>query len=200
MTTVRTFVAIELSDEARTVVTELQNRLKKIAPPNTVRWTAPENIHLTLHFLGDVAAADVEKIEAALKAAAATCPPFSLALAEIGCFPNLRRPRIIWTGAQGDKATLEALHRKLGQALAKTIDFKPDSRPYSPHLTLGRVKDRLPAKQLAHLGQALEREPAVGRLVELPVTEICLMKSELKPMGPVYTKLCVGNLGVRSKE
>jgi 2'-5' RNA ligase len=197
MTMLRTFVAIELSDEARAVLTDVQNRLKKVAPPNTVRWTAPENIHLTLHFLGEVAAADVEKIETALETVAATSPFFSLALADIGCFPNLRRPRIIWTGAQGNKAALEALHRKLGQALAETIGFKPDNRPYSPHLTLGRVKDKVPAQQLAQLGQALDREPAIGRLVELPVSEICLMKSELKPSGPVYTKLCVGKLGSR---
>jgi 2'-5' RNA ligase len=195
MTTLRTFVAIELSNEARAVLAELQTRLKKITPPNRIRWTAPENMHLTLHFLGDVAAADIEKIETALEAAAATCPPFSLALADMGAFPNLRRPRVIWTGIQGNKAALETLHRQLGQKLAGAIGFQPENRPYSPHLTLGRVKNGLPARPLDQLGQALEREPAVGRLVELPVTEVCLMRSDLKPSGPIYTKLCIGKLG-----
>jgi 2'-5' RNA ligase len=189
MTPVRSFIAIELSDEARTILADLQNRFKRIAPANVVRWAAPENIHLTLHFLGEVAEADIKKIEETLEAAAATCPTFSLTLADFGCFPNMRRPRIVWVGTQGDRPALENLQRQLGEKLAAAIGFKPDARPYSPHLTLGRVRDGLPSKQLAQLGQLLEQEQAVGRLVELPVTEICLMKSELKSTGPIYTKL-----------
>jgi 2'-5' RNA ligase len=189
MMTIRSFIAIELSTEARTALTELQNRLKGIVPSNTVRWAAPQNVHLTLHFWGDVAVPDIEKITNALDAAAVVSQPFSLTLGGLGCFPNLRRPRIVWVGILGDTPALGELRRDLGEKL-KVIDFTPETRPYSPHLTIGRVKKRIPARHLSQLGEMLEREQAnVGQLADLRVTEISLIKSELKPTGPVYTQL-----------
>jgi 2'-5' RNA ligase len=195
MTTIRSFIAIELSDEARTKLAQLQSQLKAIVPPNTVRWAAPQNIHLTLHFLGDVAVGDVEKVVNALETAASTCPPFSLRLEGLGCFPNTRRPRIVWTGVAGETGTLVGLHRDLGEKLKQNIGFKPEARPYSPHLTIGRVKKGLPRRRLTQLGQALAGEQVnVGQLVTLPVKAITLIKSELKPTGPVYTSLAQGRL------
>jgi 2'-5' RNA ligase len=188
-TTIRAFIAIELSGEEHRVLSELQHRLKATTPPRAVRWTAPENIHLTLHFLGDVAAGDVRKIGQTLSAAAAVYPPFSLSLGGLGCFPTMRRPRIVWLGVGGDVSILQELQQRLGQKLGEAINFRPDARPYSPHLTLGRVKDGLPQQELAQLGQALEQMEVTERLATLPVTEISLIKSELKSGGPVYTKL-----------
>jgi 2'-5' RNA ligase len=194
MTTIRSFVAIELSDEARAALTDLQNRLKSIAPAHTVRWTAPESIHLTLHFLGDVAASEVEKISELVQQAASAYPPFSLILRGLGCFPNTRRPRIIWAGVTCQTETLLHLHRALGEKL-KAIDFTPDARPFAPHLTLGRVKDGVPPRQLTQLGQVLqETREQVGQLASLHVAEISLMQSELKPAGAVYTRLAAVEL------
>jgi 2'-5' RNA ligase len=194
MTTIRSFIAIELSDEARTALADLQNSLKSSAPAHTVRWTSPESIHLTLHFLGDVAASEVEKITNLMPEAVSACPPFSLTLGELGCFPNTRRPRIIWVGVTGQIETLLYLHRALGEKL-KAIDFTPEARPYAPHLTLGRVKDGIPPRQLAQLGQALEQaQGQVGQLASLHVAEISLMQSELKPAGAVYTRLASAKL------
>ena len=190
MTTVRVFTAIELSDEAGAQLTRLQSRLKGIAPPHTVRWTAPQNIHLTLHFLGDVATSHLEDAARAIGAAAAECPPFQLNLSNLGCFPNARRPRIVWVGVAGEVEILAELYKNLGGQLQQRIGFTPETRPYAPHLTIGRVKKGIPQRRLDQLGQMLAQEmPTVGHLVELPVTDLHLIQSDLKPDGPVYTSL-----------
>jgi 2'-5' RNA ligase len=168
--------------------------LKALVPPQSVRWTAPENIHLTLHFLGDVPADEVSKISSLLRTAATTCPPFTLTLSGLGSFPNTRRPRIVWTGVSGQMETLLKLHREVGERL-KTTGFTPEARPYSPHLTIGRVKDGLPQRLLSQLGQVLEQtQPQVGQLAALDVAEISLMQSDLKPAGPIYTQLAAAVL------
>ena len=195
MTTIRAFVAIELTDEAQTALLRLQSRLKPLAPPHSVRWTAIQNIHLTLHFLGDISTDAVEKIGEALNSVASAYRPFSLTLGRLGCFPNTRRPRIIWTGVMGETDALESLQRNLGVSLQQAIDFSPDARPYSPHLTIGRVNNGIPIRQLTQLSQILEQERAnIGRIADLQVTEISLIRSELKPNGVVYTPLLQGLL------
>lgn len=194
MTTLRTFIAIELSDEAHTALADLQNHLKKVTPAQIVRWTDPESIHLTLHFLGDVATDTISQITSLMEQAALASPPFTLTLGGLGCFPNTRRPRIVWAGVSGQTDILKQLHHHLGEKL-KTVGFTLDTRPYSPHLTLGRVKDTIPHRQLAQLGQTLEQiQPTVGQLATLPVSELSLMKSELKPAGAVYTRLVLAKL------
>ena len=196
MTTIRTFIAIALPDEAQRVVTNLQNRLKGLAPPHTVRWTAIQNIHLTLHFLGDIEAAHVEKVGQALQSSIEASQPFTLTLGGLGAFPNMRCPRILWVGVQGDTEPLSAMHRRLGQALNTAIDFTPEKRPYSPHLTIGRIKQGVPSRHIKQLSQSLETEQAAGRLIKFDVTHISLIKSELKPTGSIYTPLVQTQLGL----
>ena len=194
MKTVRTFIAIELLDQARSALIEVQNRLKALVPPKSVRWTAPQNIHLTLHFLGDINAADVEKAAEVVKVAASNYQPFTLTLTGLGCFPNTRRPRIVWVGVGGETRLLAALYQELGERL-KVINFTPETRPYSAHLTIGRV-NKIPPRHLPQLGAVLEQEKqAIGELAQLAVTEIKLIKSDLQPAGPVYTPLARGILG-----
>lgn len=191
--TMRTFIAIELSDEARSALLDLQNRLKSVLPPKTVRWTAPANIHLTLHFLGEIPVEQVEAIGQVVKSTALECPPFTLKLAGMGCFPNTRRPRIVWAGVSGQTKPLLEMHRAVGDRLKRMIAFEPDSRPYAPHLTIGRVKNGLPRRHLTQLGETLEQERlAVGELARLPVAGISLIQSELKSGGAVYTPLAHG--------
>ena len=192
MTTIRSFIAIELSDEARSVLTDLQNRLKAVVPPKTVRWTAPDNIHLTLHFLGDVALNDVEQVGDIVRVVGSNCQPFTLTLTGLGCFPNSRRPRILWAGIGGKTKPLLALHRNLSEQL-NMIGFIPEARAYSPHLTIGRVRNGVPRRHLTQLGEMLDQEKLViGELVALKVNQISLIKSELKPAGAVYTSLTHG--------
>jgi len=190
MTTIRAFMAIELSSQARDALTTLQNRLKTVVPPRAVRWTSPQNIHLTLHFLGNVSAGAIENVETVLRETGGDCPPFSLTLRGLGCFPNIKRPRVVCVGATGDIETLGSLHRALGQRLKAATGYTPDSRPYSPHLTLGRVKKGLPLRHMQQLAELLAQEQqTVGSLATLNVGKIGLIKSELTPTGPIYTTL-----------
>jgi 2'-5' RNA ligase len=194
MSTIRSFIAIELSTEARTALANVQDRLKSVVPPKRVRWAAPENIHLTLHFLGNVSAAEVSKVTTLLQKELGAYRPFALRLEGLGCFPNTRRPRIVWVGVSGETEPLVALQRELGRQLS-VIDYVPDSRPYSPHLTIGRVTKGLRSRELSRLGELLEQEQAgVGQLADLSVTEISLMRSDLKPTGPVYARVAWGGL------
>ena len=200
MTTIRTFVAIELPANALAALTNLQNRLKTLAPPHTVRWSAPQNIHLTLHFLGDVDTGDVGRISSALETTAANFEPFALSLGNLGCFPNIKRPRVIWVGMQEKNQTLVDMQQALGEQLGKAIGFTPEKRAYSPHLTLGRVKKGVPSRHLGQLSEVIGQiQPAIDKLVDLPVEEVCLMQSELKPTGAVYTKLSQAALGKLSE-
>ncbi|MCB9100043.1 MAG: RNA 2',3'-cyclic phosphodiesterase [Anaerolineales bacterium] len=198
MTTIRTFIAVELPDNARQIITQLQSRLKGLAPPHTVRWTASQNIHLTLHFLGDIQSDELDQINNALQTSTQTAQSFSLTLGELGCFPNMRRPRILWVGVHGETQPLIALHRRLGVALQTAINFTPESRPYAPHLTIGRVNSGGPARHIPQLSQMLATEQAVGRLVTFEVDHISLIKSELKPTGSIYTPLTRVSLNPRS--
>ena len=195
MSTIRSFIAIELPTEARTALAKVQDRLKSTMPPRSVRWTTPENIHLTLHFLGNVSTAQAAKVTTLLQNELGGHRPFTLTLKGLGCFPNIRQPRIVWVGVSGETEILIALQRELGRQLS-VIDFVPETRPYSPHLTIGRVNKGLRSRELSRLGEVLGQEQAgVGQLARLPVTEISLMRSDLKSTGPIYTQ--VARVGLR---
>lgn len=194
--TIRSFIAIELSQEARTELARLQSRLKEASPPKTVRWTDPKNIHLTLHFLGDVPEDRLDDVSRTVHDAAAANAPFSLNLSNLGCFPNTPRARIVWVGLTGDTDHLISLQSDLGDRLKKGVGFEPESRTYSPHLTIGRVRKGVTKDQLRELGQILEQQiPRVGRLAALPVAHIHFIRSDLKPEGPIYTSLAKARLG-----
>jgi 2'-5' RNA ligase len=195
MTTLRAFIAIDLSPEARQALTILQNRLKTLAPPHTVRWSAPQNIHLTLHFLGEITPEQANEALDQLTAATACYPAFEIALAGLGCFPNTKRPRVLWVGMPQENEILLRLQQNLGGRLQAAIDFSPETRPFSPHLTLGRVKKGIPARHLNQLSQVITQEvPGVGQIARLKVQQIILYKSDLNPTGAVYTRLGWGEL------
>jgi 2'-5' RNA ligase len=195
MTTVRTFIAIELPTKARVALADLQSKLKAVVPPKTVRWTTPQNIHLTLHFLGDVDRAKIDAISNTLAATTSDHLSFSLEIGGLGCFPNTRRPRVLWVGLSGDSVALSDLQRHIGQALQTAVNFAPDGRPYAPHLTIGRVKGGIPSRHLKQLSQVIQKAQAeVDRLGTLDVAEVSLVRSELKPTGAVYTQLARGEL------
>jgi 2'-5' RNA ligase len=184
---IRSFVAIELSDEIRTALADVQGGLKAQAPPKAVRWTRPEAIHLTLQFLGDVAPAKVEAIADALRQVCAGQAPFEFDLKGLGVFPNPGRPRVVWVGVAEPSGALVALQQQVTQALAP-LGFEPEKRAYSPHLTIGRAAKDANRRDLAQVGDLIARS-AVGTLGRMSVDHINLMKSDLQPGGAVYTPL-----------
>jgi RNA 2',3'-cyclic 3'-phosphodiesterase len=197
--TLRTFVALPLSQEIHTKLEQLQRRLERHCPEGAVRWVTPSGIHLTLHFLGDILPERVEPVRAALAAVAHNIAPQSgeapqtvetrlaFQVGELGAFPNLNRPRVIWVGVQDPDSRIALLHQAVGEALA-SVGFTPEKREFSPHLTLGRVGRQANATDVRTLGKIVA-ETETGTLGSVPVQEIIFFQSVLKPSGAIYTPL-----------
>ena len=197
MTTVRSFVSVELTDPAREAVAGLQHDLTSAFLPHTVRWTAPQSIHLTLQFLGDVPLERIESIAQALRGACADLAAFSFDLIGLGLFPDHRRPRIVWVGVHDANVdgTLAALHKRVGEALTP-LGFLPDERSFTPHLTIGRSARSASPRDLAQVGEQVNRLD-VGLIKRISVDHIALMKSDLRPAGAIYTPQAILPLGGR---
>jgi len=192
MATVRAFIAIELPPDILAQIGRLQSRVQQDVPPGLVRWVQPEGIHLTLKFLGDVEGSRLPEIEAALCSACAPHPPFTLQIGGMGCFPNPRRPRVVWVGVQDAGETLARLQQAVENAIS-SLGFPPDRRGFHPHLTLGRVKDARPTAQKQAEWEALGTYTARAqvRVGQVGVDAVHLMRSELRPSGAVYSELAV---------
>jgi len=179
---IRSFIAIELPDEIRHALAEVQKHLRRDVAG--VRWVEPGSIHLTLKFLGDIPAEQIQPIVAAAMGAVQDEPPVSLGVSGLGAFPNPRRPRVIWVGIEGDVARLGRLQARLEEAL-EPLGFPRDERAFRPHLTVGRVKE---PRRPPDLTRALA-DVTVPRCNSFDVREILLYKSDLRPTGAIYTKL-----------
>lgn len=184
---IRTFIAIELDEAQKRSLGDLQARLKREHGSISVRWTAAENIHLTLKFLGDVDAEKMPALQSAVANACSGTPPFALHLDGVGAFPNLNRPNVVWVGIQGDVVIASGLAQKLDDACA-ALGYAREERPFSPHLTLGRVKRDASTRERQSIGEMLAKTQA-HELGEFRVERVSVMKSELRPGGSVYTRL-----------
>lgn len=181
----RAFVAVEIPAEVQqnvqrqTVV--FRNRIDSL-----VRWVPPHNMHLTLKFLGDVSPKNVEFLMQMLRNEAENITCFDIHLAGLGSFPNLRRPRVIYIGIQAP-AALDALQRGIESA-SRRLGYESDERPFSAHLTLGRVKQTISTADQQKIRRALE-DTQVDLLGSARVDSVHLYKSELNPGGSIYTRL-----------
>ncbi len=183
---IRSFIAIELPEEVIKALTRVQGRLKTSDEKN-VKWVEPENMHLTLQFLGNVDAAAVGNITAAIERAAAGARHFPLEVGGLGAFPSLHRLQTVWVGLGGDLDKLTRLQKDISANLTP-LGFPPENRPFTPHLTLGRAREFIRPEERAALGKLLENMPFnVKYTVE--VTVVNLMKSQLTRQGPIYTRL-----------
>lgn len=183
----RLFVAIDLSDAARRELATLQERLRRQALP--VRWTEPAGAHLTLKFLGATDRDRVPAIAEALGMVAARSSPFTIYTSAPGAFPNVRRPRVLWLGLAGPLERLAAVQEAVDMAL-ESLALPRETRPFRPHLTLGRVREGATIGDpgaLAAAFAALGKRPAAP----LPVTALRLMRSELQRAGARYTPLAI---------
>jgi 2'-5' RNA ligase len=185
--TYRTFIAIELDEELRDNLGRLQDRLTEQVAPGSVRWVRPEGIHLTLKFLGDTTVDKVEEVKAALAQAAAEVGPFSFTVTGLGCFPNARRPRVVWVGIQELTGALARLRDAVEDHVAP-LGFPTEKRRFSPHLTLGRVHRRASKSEVREIGEVVASS-TIGIVGDLSVASVSYIKSELKPGGAVYTIL-----------
>ena len=184
--TMRTFIALPLpadwTEALGFVISELQN----VMPPG-VRWVDPSGIHLTLKFLGLTDTRLADRIIAALGRQFDAPAVPQLALAGLGTFPTGRNPRVIWAGVSGDPATLDALHRRAEDA-AIGLGWPAEKRPFRPHLTLGRIRDRVSARQRQAIADAVARSVLPATAFWRPDT-VRLYRSQLTPQGAIYTSL-----------
>ncbi len=183
---IRAFIAIEMADAVRASLSSLQGRLRPHEHPY-VKWVDPKGIHLTLKFLGNIEQQQVSQIEEAISQASQGVSPFQLQLGGLGAFPNLRRPRVIWVAMTGEIERLVTLQKGIDQALVP-LGFAMESRPFTAHLTLGRLRERASPEERKGIGElvmATQFEAATA----MTVNEIILMRSRLTPQGAIYSRI-----------
>lgn len=193
----RLFVAIELTDGVRDALATVARQLSEHPGGRHVRWTNLELSHLTLKFLGDTPESTVATVERSLAGVAEGVAPLGFRLSHVGAFPNRRRPRVIWVGldAGDDETRLNELHGTIERDLAR-LGFAGDDRPFSPHLTLGRVHQGLRPAEEAQVAGMIAL-PVVVEPVTFRARSIALMSSTLRPDGPVYRRLAEASFAER---
>ncbi len=179
---IRSFIAVKIPRNVTEHIGKIQEEMKKYSLK--MRWASPENIHLTLKFLGDIQPGDVKPVREAMEETAAGFCRMTLTAGGVGVFPGIRRPRVVWIGLKGNTPELIGMQKKLDNRL-KEIGYTPEKRGFKGHLTVGRARGNLDPKTVTELiseFSGFETEP-------FPVEEIVLFRSDLKPKGAVYTPL-----------
>jgi|DewCreStandDraft_4_1066084.scaffolds.fasta_scaffold47982_3 2'-5' RNA ligase len=185
----RTFIAILLDEAVRRRLVSLQDGMMSLAPD--VKWVAPENLHVTMLFLGEVDALEVVDICREVREVCSRRSPIELTLSGVGCFPNERRPKVIWAGIEQGREALVELHHAIEEPLLKLGAYRREEREFTPHVTLGRAKGgELSLSFRQHLKQASTWQG--GRM---EVEAVHVMSSELTPDGPIYSVVSRERLG-----
>ncbi len=185
MSTVRVFIAIALPAPLQQKLDQAAGLLKN-NQTRAVHWVTGKNIHLTLKFLGEVDSNKIEPINQVIQAESRKVKPFELSAGGAGAFPNLRRPRVVWIGVQAPPVLAE-----LAAAIdrgTQLLGFPGEDRPFSPHLTLGRVSQNASPQEVQAIGQVLSTTK-ISQLGGFEVTQVTLFRSDLQRSGAVYTPL-----------
>ena len=186
MEQVRSFIAIELPDEVKSGLAQLQAQLKTGKQP-PVKWVNPYSIHLTLKFLGSIAVDKISEITGAMEAAAQGISPFHLKVKDLGVFPNLRRVQVVWVGVSGEVDQLSRLQQGIESNLAP-LGFTPESRPFRPHLTLARLREQASPDERQSFGQLIA-STRFEAVYDFSVDSINLIRSQLTREGAIYSRI-----------
>ena len=192
MNLVRTFIALELPIFLQDAIQTATIGLRKILDQDLIRWTPPHNVHLTLKFLGDVSPVNIDILKQMLTMESAQHSAFDAHVEGIGSFPTSKRPRVLWVGLNAP-AALPSLARAIETASAK-LGYPTEERGFSPHLTIGRVRQNASTTDFQKIRAALD-ETKVDNLGVARIDAINLFKSDLQPGGSVYTRLFSAPLG-----
>jgi len=178
----RCFVAVELPETIRESLAELSRRVRQ----SRVRasWVSPENMHITLRFLGEISEKDVADLVGLLELLCEEFPSFRLTACGVGAFPSMRAPSVLWAGVQPSDGDIAQLQEKTEEA-AQRLGCKKEKNRFHPHVTFARIRDPRDAAGLTRFLEN-ERNWCAG---EFDVSRITVFRSELTPRGPVYTKL-----------
>ena len=195
MGVIRAFIAISLSPEVYQHLDQLLAGLKSDLPGGSIRWVPAKNIHLTIKFLGEVSISSQELLGRSLQAEASRHPSFEISVGGLGVFPSLRRPHVIWVGVEAP-LELAALQHAVEAEMAR-LGYAPEERPFSPHLTLGRVARNASLDETRRISDVLGKSK-VGFLGAFRVQSVYLYRSDLQPGGSVYTRLFTASLAARA--
>ena len=182
----RTFIAIDFSPEIIRKITEIINYFRSQTPDKAIKWVAPENLHLTVKFLGEVPDNKIEDIKEFIKKSLADKHTFQIEVKGLGMYPNATKPRVIWLGIKGSEPIVE-IYKILDSELQKA-NVQPDKRGFSPHLTIARIRRNTDSKVVQEIGKTLSKFK-VDSLGSCIIDHIVLYKSVLTPKGPIYTSL-----------
>jgi 2'-5' RNA ligase len=199
--TLRTFIALDLPTSILRALAQTQEQLQIYLRARSgdaaLRWSPTHNVHLTLRFLGDTTTLQREQVTARLQEAAASVTPFTLHVdvsgRGLGAFPNLRQPRVLWTGLGGEVELLGQLQMRV-EKIAQVVGFVPEAKGYSPHLTLARAARDADRRALSQVGQAVAdyaQTFAAPQLLNFTVDHVIFYQSELRAGSSRYTPLAV---------
>ena len=189
---IRSFVAIELPEEAREGLARLRRELER-REHKFVKWVAPGGIHLTLKFLGNIPFKRLTEITEAMEGAVQGISPFHLEISGLGAFPSLRQARVFWVGIGGEMDKLSRLQQNIDSSLA-TLGFAKEERSFVPHLTLARIRQGASPLERKSFGE-LVGSTVFEDKYHIEVEAINLMRSQLTPAGAIYTCLSAVGLG-----
>ncbi|MFM8367950.1 MAG: RNA 2',3'-cyclic phosphodiesterase [Chloroflexota bacterium] len=186
MNQIRTFIALDFPLSILDSIEQQTKRLRQTLGNEVIRWVLTHNMHLTLKFLGNVPVSHLEFLKQMLAQATDSITQFDLQIGGIGSFPNSNRPRVLWVGIHAP-AALSNLRKAIEEG-AKRLGYEKEERPFSPHLTLGRVRQGLDGKDLQKISNALS-SIQLGKIGIARVDSVHIYKSDLNSEGSVYTKL-----------
>jgi RNA 2',3'-cyclic 3'-phosphodiesterase len=186
MTEIRAFIAVSFPPHLQDHLEQVSRLVRDDLAGVPVRWVPVKNMHLTLKFLGNIPESSLDALRNVLREEAALHPAFKISLGDLGAFPNVKRPRVIWIGIIASQE-LKSLAMGIGHA-TESIGFPSEERPFSPHLTFGRVGRQITAEDLHRIGEVvLTIKPGPPEWTD--VNEIHLYRSDLQPGGALYSRL-----------
>lgn len=182
MKNVRTFLAVDISSNQHKLVSKLIDQFAETS--DNFKWTRPDNLHITLNFLGELPEVELNSVCKVAERALADAPSFDLTLHGVGAFPEVSRPRVVWAGIQTGAEEMKAIQKRLSDGLEE-LGFPPERRQYRPHLTLGRIKrsGRADHERLIDF----VNENAELDLGATNVDSVVVYSSFMDRSGPIYT-------------
>jgi 2'-5' RNA ligase len=186
MERIRSFIAIELPRELKQALTQIQQKLITVSSA-PVKWVDPGNIHLTLKFLGDIDTTITGSITSALEEAVKDKHPFDIEVSGLGVFPDMKRVQVIWVGLTGELDKLSLLQKHIEESLVP-LGFPKEKRPFTPHLTIARIRDYARPDDRLELGQLIDNTSFTEKY-KININTIHLIRSQLTREGPIYSKI-----------
>lgn len=183
---IRAFIAIETPEKLKKKLQHLQEEMKQ-ANPAGIKWVEAHNVHLTLKFLSTISETTMNKVIDVLEVVCSSFPPFPLGASTLGAFPNIRQPRVFWLGLNSNLTSLTTLQKAIDNQLVP-LGFIPEARPFAPHLTLARLRDDVSLSFQRSFGDLIMKTRWQEEET-WTVKKVTLMKSQLLPAGPIYSRL-----------